>query len=95
MQEKALFCKVSLLRYIMDYLEKKIDKEEYYGLSEMCYSMYGDLLEKYYPSFNTIFIETIPDLCMYYIDEPGLDASMKDRLFRKGINEVYNKLIDL
>lgn len=44
MQEKALFCKVSLLKYIIDYLEKKIDKEEYYGLSEMCYSMYGDLL---------------------------------------------------
>lgn len=95
MQEKALFCKESLIQYMIDYLEKKIDKEEFYDGSEKCYSMYGDLLEKYYPNFKKIFFETVPDLCLYYIEEPGLDDAMKDEFFRKGINDVYSKLIDL
>lgn len=95
MQDKALFCKESLIQYMIDYLENKIDKEECYYCLEKCYSMDGDLLEKYYPSFRKIFFETVPDLCLYYIEEPGLDDAMKNELFREGINEVYNKLIDL
>lgn len=65
MQKKALFRTDSLLQYMIDYLDKKID------------------------------FETIPDSCLYYIEEPGSDDTMKDKLFRKVINEVYSKLIDL
>lgn len=40
-------------------------------------------------------MEVVPDACLYYIDEPGLDYFMKEELFRKEINEVYDKLINL
>lgn len=42
-----------------------------------------------------IFFETVHDLCLHYLEEPGLDNTMKDKLFRKEINEVYSKLINL
>lgn len=95
MKEKALFCKNTLIQYINDYLENEISKEEYYDLSERCYSIYGNLLQMYYSEFNDIFLEVVPDVCLYYIDEPGLGDFMKDELFRKNINEVYDKLINL
>lgn len=95
MHEKALFCKNTLIQYIKDFLENKITKEEYYDLSERCYSMYGNLLQTYYPYFNKVFIGIVPNACLYYIDEPELDDFMKEELFRKEINEVYDKLINL
>lgn len=55
MQEKALFCKNTLIQYIKEFLENKITKEEYYDISERCYSMYGNLLQTYYPCFNKVW----------------------------------------
>lgn len=72
------------------YLQGKISRAEYYENSE---KMYGDLLEIYYSKFNEIFMNRVPDACLYYIDEPGLNEATKEQLFRKEILEAYNILI--
>ena len=95
MQEKALYCKNPLIQYMMEYLGEEINSEEYYELSERCYSMYGDLLKRYYPCFNKLFIEVVPNACLYYIDEPGIDEFTKEELFRKEISAAYSELINL
>lgn len=37
MQDKELFCNNTLIQYMKDYLENKINKDDYYELSEICY----------------------------------------------------------
>lgn len=57
--------------------------------------MHGNLLERYYPCFIKLFIEVVPNACLYYIDEPGIDEFTKEELFRKEINELYSERIHL
>lgn len=94
-QGMALLCKNNLLKYMKDFLDYAITQEEYYELSERCYSEHGDLLKRYYRNFDIIFMEVVPDACLYYIDEPGLDDNMKRDLFRNEISRVYEVLINL
>ena len=95
MRARALNCKNTLIKYMEQYLDGKINRVEYYEYSEEMYSMYGDLLKIYYSTFNEVFINRVPDACLCYIDEPGLDEVSKEQLFRKEILETYNILINL
>lgn len=52
-------------------------------------------MKKYYPNFNEKFIKVVPDACLYYIDEPGLDDNIKRDLFRNEISSLYKILIEL
>ncbi|WP_017415842.1 hypothetical protein [Clostridium tunisiense] len=92
--EKALLCKNNLIQHMEDFLDYKIAQDEYYELSERCYSEYGDLLKKYYPKFNQKFMEVVPEACLYYIDEPGLDDNSRE-IFRNEISNLYKVLIAL
>ncbi|BDR67721.1 Uncharacterised protein [Clostridium tetani] len=78
-----------------EFLDNKITQEEYYELMEKCYSEHGDLLKKCYANFNEKFMEVVPDACLYYIDEPGLEDSIKRALFRNEIISLYKILIEL
>ncbi|EHN13457.1 hypothetical protein [Clostridium sporogenes] len=60
-----------------------------------CYSEHEDLLKKYYANFNEKFMEAVPDACLYYIDEPGLEDSIKRELSRNEIISLYKVLIEL
>ncbi|RXI44641.1 hypothetical protein DP145_09510 [Clostridium tetani] len=62
---------------------------------EKCYSEHGDLLKKCYANFNEKFMEVVPGACLYYIDEPGLEDSIKRALFRNEIISLYKILIEL
>ncbi|MEG0671724.1 hypothetical protein [Clostridium sp.] len=84
-----MVCKNNLLKYIKDFLDYEITQEEYYELSQICYSEHGDLLKTYYPDFNENFMKVVPDACLYYIDEPGLDDNKKRELFRNLICSLY------
>lgn len=94
-ENNAILCKHNLIQYMKDYLENKIDEDEYYSLSELCYSSYGDLLQREYPIFNKRFMATVPDACLIYLDEPGLDDDTRKKLFRNEIVKIYKELIDL
>jgi len=78
-----------------DFLDYGITQEEYYELSERCYSDHGDLLKKYFPNFNKKFMEVVPDACLYYKDEPGSDDNNKRELFGDEISSLYKALIEL
>jgi hypothetical protein len=94
-KEKAVLCKNNLIQYMKDFLNYIITQDEYYELSERCYAEYGNLLEKYYSNFNEKFMEVVPDACLYYIDEPGLDDHNKRELFRNEISSLYKVLSEL
>lgn len=78
-----------------DFLNYAITQDEYHELSESCYSGYGDLLKKYYPDFNEKFMGVVPDACLYYIDEPGIDDNINRELFRNEISSLYKILVEL
>lgn len=77
---------------MQQYLDGIISSNEFYGLSESCYSSYGDDLKKYHKQFEEIFMARIPDACLYYIDEPSMDVQEKEKMFYKEIEESYNIL---
>lgn len=89
-----MLCKNNLIQHIEDLINYKITHDEYYELSERCYSEYGDLLKKCYPDFNQKFMEVVPEACLYYIDEPELDDNSRE-IFRNIINNLYKTLIEL
>lgn len=62
---------------------------------EKYYSEHGNLLKKYYANFNEKFMEVVPDACLYYVDEPALEDSIKRELFRNEIISLYKVLIEL
>lgn len=39
-------------------------------------------------------MELVPDICLYYVDEPD-DPDYKEREFRKNIQLVYKELMNL
>ncbi|WP_367662924.1 hypothetical protein [Clostridium sp.] len=93
--EKALICKKKLMKFMKEYLDNNMSSDEYYTFSEKYYTKYGEYLKFYYPIFDQIFLSIIPDACLYYIDEPGLNFDEKASLFRKEIENAYIKLKDL
>ncbi|MBS5955073.1 MAG: hypothetical protein KIB53_14795 [Paraclostridium bifermentans] len=94
-KEKALLCKNNLIQYMKDFLNYIITQDEHYELSERGYAEHVNLLEKYYPSFNEKFMEVVPDACLYYIDESGLDDHNKRAIFRNEISSLYKVLSEL
>jgi len=40
-------------------------------------------------------MKAVPDACLYYIDEPGLDDRNKRELFRNEISSLYKILSEL
>lgn len=70
-------------------IEDKITMEQYAQVAESHCSEYGHLIAN--TQFYKTFMEIIPDLCLFYLTEPG-DADIKKIEFRKGMKEAYNKL---
>ncbi|WP_346914195.1 hypothetical protein [Clostridium sp.] len=93
--EKALISKKKLIQFMKEYLDNNMSSDEYYTLSEKYYTKYGEYLKFCYPIFDQIFLSIVPDACLYYIDEPGLNFDEKTSLFRKEIGNAYMKLKDL
>lgn len=80
----------TLLKQIQDYLEEKITKEEYYNTAEPFYTKYANSYIN--PEFHEVFLSTMADACLIYIDEPGLTPEIKEELFYKTANEAYKRL---
>lgn len=74
------------------FLDGKISRKDYGAISEECISEYGAVIQN--TEFYKIFMETVPDLCLFYIDEPG-DERQKEEEFREGMKEVYDQLMNL
>lgn len=87
---KADECRRRLLDYMKKYLNKEISAYEFYGLSESFFTEYGEDLAEKYKEFENIYMENVPDICLFYLDE-----SKDEKLFYKNIKEVYDKLKDL
>lgn len=83
-----------VLQQILDYLIGKITKEEYSGIAQEYMTLHGDNLIERNILFYQKFMELVPDICLYYVDEPG-DSDHKEREFRKNIQLVYRELMNL
>lgn len=80
----------TILNQIQDYLNKKITKEEYYEQSEAFYTEYAFTYEN--AEFHKYFLHTVPDICLIYIDEPGLAPEIKEEKFHEALQEAYIEL---
>ena len=80
----------TILKQIKEYLDGKITKEEYYEIAESFFTQYAQNCN------NTLFLEyflaTIPDACLFYIDEPHFTSESNDELFYKTLSEAYMNL---
>lgn len=83
-----------VLQQIADYLNGKITKEEYSIIVQEYMTLCGDDLIKRNISFYQKFMESVPDICLYYVDEPD-DSDYKEREFRKNIQLIYRELMNL
>ena len=90
MKVNSIHFKETLLNQIRDYLDGKITKEEYYEQAESFYTKCADTYEN--TSFHEYFMDTIPDACLIYIDEPGLPPEKKELMFYKILKEAYANL---
>lgn len=77
----------TILNQIQDYLNGNITKEEYYNQSEEFYTKYASTYKNL--AFHEYFLSTVPDACLFYIDEPGLPPEIKEEKFREALQEAY------
>lgn len=87
MADKGEIFRETLLKQIKDYLDGKISKEEYYEIAEPFYS--GNAHYYSNPLFHECFLATVPDACLFYIEEPGLCPEEREKLFYEAMNEAY------
>lgn len=71
------------------FLDKKITRKDYRDMADEYISKYGKEIEQ--TKFYEMFMERIPDLCTFYVDEPG-DEMQKESQFRRGMQEAYREL---
>jgi len=76
-----------LLDQMKDYLDGRITKEEYYDQAEPFYTEYANTYEN--PLFHKCFMDTVPEACLFYIDEPGLTSEIKESKFHEALQEAY------
>ncbi|MGN0609396.1 MAG: hypothetical protein ACI4J6_09330 [Oscillospiraceae bacterium] len=90
MENNGMDFRETLLNQIKEYLDGKITKEEYYAMAEPFYTQYAHNCN------NTLFLEyflaTIPDACLFYIDEPNFTSESNDEMFYKTLSEAYINL---
>lgn len=78
-----------LLAQMEEYISGKISPIEYAGQAEELINVSGQEISD--TVFYKEFMRTVPDLCLYYIDEPGAGQD-KEQKFRQEIHEVYLQL---
>lgn len=83
--------KSELLSQIKEYLSGNITRDKYYEIAESYYSLYAEYIKG--TDFHEVYMPAIADLCMYYIDEPGLTEEVKEETFRREIQKVYEELL--
>ena len=91
MKNNGIELRETLLNQIKEYLDGKITKEEYYAKAEPFYIKYAHNCNK--TLFLEYFLATIPDACLFYIDEPNFTSESNDEMFYKMLSEVYIILI--
>ena len=85
--------KNTLLQQICAYLNHSITKEQFYDISEKFYTDYAEFIKG--TEFDKVYFSLIPDACLFYIDEPGLNDTDKDTSFKIIIEDAYRQLINL
>lgn len=85
--------KRELLAQISRYLNSEITKEEYADIAESFFTRHAELIVN--SRFYRVFIDSVPDACLYYIDEPGLIEEKKEKLFREQLTSTYLELIGM
>ena len=80
-----------LLDQMKDYLDGRITKEEYYDQAEPFYTEYANTYEN--PLFHKCFMDTVPEACLFYIDEPGLTSEIKESKFHEASGSEHSELI--
>lgn len=85
--------KKELLTQIRRYLNNELTKEQYADIAEPYYTEYAEYIED--SEFYRVFASIIPDACIIYIEEPGLEEGEKNRQFRKELERAYLELKDL
>lgn len=93
MKNKGIEFQETLLNQIKDYLDGKITKEEYYEMSEDYFTQYSHNCNN--KLFLEYYLSTIPDACLFYIDEPSFTSESNDELFYKALSEAYINLLKL
>lgn len=82
-----------LLSQLSKYLNGEITKEEYANIAETFFSGYAKIIEN--RKFYRVFVDSVPDACLFYVDEPGLTEEKKENLFREQLTNAYLELISL
>lgn len=81
----------NILKQIEQYLNGEITKEEYYDIAEPYYTRNAGVYDN--KEFHKLFLDTVADACLIYIDEPGLLPEKGEALFYKTVKDAYDKLI--
>ena len=79
-----------LLNQMKEYLDGNIAKEEYYEQAEAFYIKYADDYNN--PLFHKCFMDTVPDGCLFYIDEPEMSPETKESKFHEALQGAYAML---
>lgn len=82
-----------ILEQMQAYLTGKITKEEYYDISELFYTEYANSYSN--SRFHQVFLDTVADACLIYIDEPGLTPYKKEELFYETVKDAYAQLVQI
>ncbi len=81
-----------LLSQMEEYLSGKISSSEYANKAETLIDISGAEISD--TNFYKIFMQIVPDLCLYFIEEPGAEQD-KEQKFKQGIHDVYLQLKQL
>ncbi len=82
-----------LISQMKSFLEGIISKEEYEEIAEETITRSGKFIQD--TDFYRSFMDAIPDLCLYNIDEPGGDDEQKDKDFMEGMRNTYEVLVSI
>jgi len=85
--------KKELLTQIRRYLNNELTKEQYADIAEPYFTEYAKHIED--SEFYRVFESIIPDACIFYIEEPGLEEQEKEKQFKKQLERAYLELRDL
>lgn len=91
--EPFMVIEQQLLSQIKKYLDHEITREEYAVLSESYYSENESLIKD--TQFDEAFTKSVPDACLFYIDEPGGSEEEKEKSFYSIMSQVYEELHEI
>lgn len=82
-----------LLQQIKQYLDGNLSRFAFNRIAEEFYAKYISIIKK--TPFEDAYSSIVPDACIIYIDEPGMDEDEKEKAFHECMCEAYKTLIDL